>query len=200
MTHLNQTEFLPAVVIKDPYSWMGSMCRHKYAVNWAHFAGHCPNLVPTTPEESARVHNEATIKAHVHYNDANTTHHDSLADLWNTWYGDWIDHASFPRLIVRFEDLLFHAEKVVGEICKCGGGVLYDKPFKYSLNSAKIGKVHDGSSGLVKSMSRYSDKSQRVKSFTSKDLTYAVKTLRSDIMDKLGYASPSLYTGSATTE
>jgi hypothetical protein len=45
----------------------------------------------------------------------------SLVDMWNVWYKDWHD-VSFPRLMVRFEDLLFHAEDVVSQVCACGGG------------------------------------------------------------------------------
>ncbi len=194
MTTLNQTAFLPALVIKDPYTWMDSMCRHSYAANWKHFDGHCPNLVPTTSEEKDYLekNGKSTFNVNVRYRETNITHHDSLADLYNTYYGDWID-ADFPRLIVRFEDLLFHAEIVVQKICECGGGKLFsDKPFKYSVNSAKTGEAHKGANGLVKSMTKYSDKSKRLKSFTSDDLSYTVNTIRSDIMNMFGYAIPQI--------
>lgn len=195
MEALNQTAFLPAVVIKDPYTWMDSMCRHSYAANWPHFENHCPNLVPITPEEKKKLKNDETFKVNIRYRATNITHHDSLADLWNTWYGDWLD-ADFPRLIVRFEDLLLHAEKVVGQICECGGGKLNsDKPgveFKYSVDSAKKGTAHKGSNGLVKSITKYSDKNNRLKSFSTQDLTYAVKAVRNDIMDMFGYAIPQV--------
>ena len=96
-------------------------------------------------------------------------------------------------MIVRFEDLLLHAETVVEKICKCGGGELYaDKPFKYSVNSAKTGAAHKGANGLVKSITKYSDKNKRLKSFTTEDLAYAVNTIRSDIMNMFGYAIPQI--------
>jgi len=194
MTTVNQTAVLPALVIKDPYTWMDSMCRHSYAANWKHFEGHCPNLVPITSEESdfLKKHEKGTFNVNVRYRDTNITHHDSLADLYNTWYGDWID-ADFPRLIVRFEDLLFHAEYVVEKICQCGGGVLHnDKPFKYSVDSAKKGKAHKGANGLVKSITKYSDKNKRLKSFSREDLAYAVNTISSDIMNTFGYTLPQI--------
>ena len=205
MVNLNQTSFLAAVVIKDPYTWMNSMCRHSYAANWRHVDGHCPNLVAISEKEKEIIKilndnrndkadegkGEETFKVNIHYRDTNITHHDSLADLWNTWYGDWIN-ADFPRLIVRFEDLLFHTETVVRKVCECGGGEIRDvNNFKYSVSSAKTGKAHKGSNGLVKSMTTYSDTIKRLKSFTVQDLDYAVTTLRSDIMTMFKYAIPN---------
>jgi len=190
MTTLNQTEFLPAVVIKDPYTWMDSMCRHSYAANWKHISDHCPNLIPISDEEKKEIHGEDTFKVNIRYSDTNVTHHTSIADIWNTWYGDWID-ADFPRLIVRFEDLLFHAESVVQQVCECGGGTLHeDKKFEYSVDSAKSGAAHKGSNGLVKSMVKYGNRSNRLIAFTPQDLKYAIETVRDDIMKKFGYLTP----------
>ncbi len=42
---VTQTDFFPVVLIKDPYSWMGSQCRHKYTSFWGHDENHCPNLI-----------------------------------------------------------------------------------------------------------------------------------------------------------
>ena len=187
---LNQTQFLPAVVIKDPYTWMDSMCRHSYAANWKHIDGHCPNLVPISPEEKQKINNKETFNVNIRYRSTNITHHNSLADLWNTWYGDWVD-VEFPRLIVRFEDLLFHAETVVEQICECGGGKIRDKAkFKYSVDSAKTGAAHKGANGLIKSITKYSDKEKRLKTFTEKDLSYALDTIRRDLMDMFRYVNP----------
>jgi hypothetical protein len=198
-TKLNQTQFLPAVVIKDPYTWMDSMCRHSYAANWKHFEGHCPNLVPNSESERAFLKDKlsdsqtlTTFPVNIRYHETNMTHHESLIDLWNTWYGDWMN-VTFPRLVVRFEDLLFHAEAVVEQICECGGGKIYNMTdFKYSVDSAKQGAAHKGANGLVKSIVKYSDKSKRVKSFASEDLEYATKTVKMDIMDIFNYAKPQM--------
>lgn len=192
MTSLNQTSFLPAVVIKDPYTWMDSMCRHSYEANWKHVEGHCPNLVPISSHEREILKHNSTFHVNIRYRATNITHHNSLADLWNTWYGNWID-ADFPRLIVRFEDLLFHTESVVGKICECGGGKIRDaSKFKYSVDSAKKGAAHKGANGLVKSLITYSDKNKRLKSFTEQDLSYAVRTINSDVMNMFGYVTPQV--------
>src|SRR6476469_1372466 len=45
---------------------------------------------------------------------------DGLIGLWNEWNREYLD-ASIPRLIVRFEDTLFHAEKVFQAVSECAG-------------------------------------------------------------------------------
>mmetsp|Transcript_22578 Transcript_22578/g.33045 ORF Transcript_22578/g.33045 Transcript_22578/m.33045 type:complete len:414 (-) Transcript_22578:87-1328(-) len=188
----DQSSYLAAVVIKDPYTWMDSMCRHKYAANWMHFEGHCPNLVPITPKEKKIIDDAETVEVKIRYFKHNVTSHTSMAGLWNDWYGSYLD-ADFPRLVVRFEDLLLHAEDVVGKVCRCGGGKMYNKPFEYIQDSAKKkgGKVHEGSNGLVKSMIKYGDAANRLKPYQPEDLEYAKLTLREDLMDQFHYSRPS---------
>ena len=43
---INNTIQLPVVAVRDPYSWMQSMCRHGYTAKWLHTTKHCPNLIP----------------------------------------------------------------------------------------------------------------------------------------------------------
>ncbi len=47
---------------------------------------------------------------------------------WNTWYGDYIE-AKYPRLSVRFEDLLYHTEMVITQACCCFGGKLINESY-----------------------------------------------------------------------
>lgn len=195
----DQEAFLPGLVIKDPYTWMDSMCRHKYAARWVDFKDHCPNLVPINDEEKQKVHGEKSVTIDVRY-PYGDTHHASMVDLWNTYYGDWIN-ADFPKVIVRFEDLLVHAETVVEKICDCVGGTMkpnkggfaLDGPFVYELESAKIkgGKAHSGSNGLISSLMKYGTMSNRIKSFKPEDLEYARKELNKDIMAMFKYTDPT---------
>ncbi len=187
--NVNQTNFFPAVLIKDPYTWMDSMCRHPYEAYWKELNGHCPNLVPTTVQEERALKGAASFKVQVRYS-KERIYYDSLAHLWNEWYNDWID-AEFPRLIIRFEDLVFHTESVVTQVCKCAGGNLKNDRFKYTTGSAKGNKgVHKGGNGLVKSVQKYGSVANRVRSFQDKDLEYAKDHLRSDIMDMFHYNKP----------
>jgi len=195
---VNPSHFFPACIIKDPYTWMNSMCRHPYEARWAHNKRHCPNLVPLTKMDKlgANGGNAVPVKviyqkaeAGLHYSKANGTHHESLAGLWNDWYSQWVD-ATFPRLIIRFEDLLYHAEEVVGQVCRCGGGVMGDK-FIYTEASAKEGQViHKGGNGLVKSLLSYGNKTNRVAVYEDPDLEYAEKNLNRDMMEMFHYEYP----------
>mmetsp|Transcript_17148 Transcript_17148/g.32470 ORF Transcript_17148/g.32470 Transcript_17148/m.32470 type:complete len:396 (+) Transcript_17148:63-1250(+) len=184
---IDHSSFLAAVVIKDPYTWMTSMCRHNYAASWRNVDGHCPNLVPITSEEEDIISPRKTFQVTINYHKHNVTRHESMAELYNEWYGDWLD-ADFPRLMVRFEDLLFHAEEVVERVCKCGGGVMNGGPFQYVQDSAKKGTAHKGSNGLVKSMLQYGNVTKRIEAYSSKDLQYAESTLRSDVLDLFHYS------------
>ena len=198
-----QEDFLPIVMIKDPITWMASMCRHPYKARWRHTPKHCPNLVPNKFDRgrtlgkgemgikvkwATSLHDfpgrpipDARGKTFVNYK--------SLAHLWNQWYGEWLD-APFPRLMVRFEDLIFHAEETVGEICKCGGGTL-KKRFRYVEDSAKgQGGPHAGSAGFLASLITYGNRTLRMEGILkeSADVEYARKHLDGDLMDLIGYA------------
>ena len=141
---------MPVVAVRDPYSWMQSMCRLRYAAHWFHPPGHCPNLIPndidyqfleyaphyrkTMPEYHHRdpwlidnVENTANftrdsqvVPLYVKYKLANTTHK-SLAHMWVDWYDEYLQ-ADYPRVFVRMEDLVFHARNVTETICQCVGG------------------------------------------------------------------------------
>ena len=51
-------QVLPAVMIRDPFRWLQSMCSHHYTTRWPRVFGqkdaryHCPNLWPTEPEKT----------------------------------------------------------------------------------------------------------------------------------------------------
>ena len=140
----HQEHVLPAVVIKDPFTWMTSMCRHTYSAYWYHTREHCPNLVWNNSDLEAfpEVHSSPgdAVPVHIRYTNQNITHHKSLANLWNDYYSGYIN-ADFPLVIIRFEDLLFRAEGVVNEVCKCAGGQMREK-FTFIADSAKKGEVH----------------------------------------------------------
>lgn len=180
------TDVLPVVTIKDPYTWMGSMCRHNYSANWQHVKEHCPNLVANDIDRKKWKHIPDIVPVNVRYSTENATHHDSLVGLWNDWYGEWYE-ASFPRLIVRFEDMLFHPESVVAQVCQCAGGEMKES-FSFTVGSAKgATDAHQGSSGMAAAMIRYGDPKARIADFTETDLTYAEKIMNMDVMKAFNY-------------
>ena len=70
---------------------------------------------------------------------------DSMAHYWTTWYKEYLE-ADYPRLIVRFEDLQFHAKEMISLVCECAGAVPKDPnaEFTYIVDVGKGGAGHSG--------------------------------------------------------
>mmetsp|Transcript_29644 Transcript_29644/g.62856 ORF Transcript_29644/g.62856 Transcript_29644/m.62856 type:complete len:525 (-) Transcript_29644:62-1636(-) len=185
---ITQDDFLPVVLIKDPYTWMASQCRHKYTTFWGHDDEHCPNLIRwrvKDKDEPSTVRVKFALSMVIY---------ESLLDMWNKWYEEW-NEQTFPHLTTRFEDLLFHGEEVAKAACDCVGGDFTDD-FKFSEDSAKPARgVHQGANGLVKAMLQYGDPSKRLNGFTDRDRVYASKNVDSELMRKYSYPAPPLPTG-----
>jgi len=179
-------------MLLDPYSWMGSMCRNSYAADWPHSKEHCPNLILNEKDRAHNIHgNPATGRTTVtvFYKATNTTQHDTLVGFWNDWYGDYIAAKEFPRIIVRYEDILFHTTEVVQQICKCGGGTLKtDGIISLIAASAKGSEgAHAGANGLLSAILRYGNPTARIEGMTKDDLDFAGSHLRKDLMNIFHY-------------
>jgi hypothetical protein len=197
---INQEEFLPIVMIKDPLTWMASMCRHSYEARWRHTLDHCPNLVANELDKGKKIGENIPVFvkfATKHIGDEplpdpkNRTFikYDSLVELWNRWYTEWTA-AEFPRLMVRFEDLLFHAEETISQICDCAGGKMRPR-FRYVEDSAKGDSgPHAGSAGFLASLVTYGNSTKRMKDILTDeaDYEYAKENLDEKLMKDFGYA------------
>jgi len=188
--HRNQTNVLPVVTIKDPYHWMGSMCRHPYAAVWDHSKERCPNLVPNQADVARRgmFLDPGPTKVTVNFQSFHKPHYASLVGLWNDWYGDYMAVDSFPLLIIRFEDLLFHAEEVITQVCHCADGEV-----KGGIHiMGESAKNHAGSNGLLSSILRYGHQDNRTDGMTKDDIDYAQQALNKDMMETFGYSHPRI--------
>ena len=180
-----QNHTLPLVIIKDPYFWMGSMCRHSYEAVWDD-VDRCPNLVKGNTSK--------TYPITVRYKKGKKPwEYKSLADFWNVWYGNYLSKMEeFPILMIRYEDLLFHTEEVITKVCECGGGRLSEetkaKGINLSVDSAKDGYNHEESNGLLNAMMRYGHANKRFENMNEYDLRYAKTTIRADLMEIFGYS------------
>ena len=111
------------------------------AAKWHHTSRHCPNLVPNEEDLDLFPYLEDLVPVQIKYPEK-AEHWDSLAHLWSDWYGQYF-HADFPRLIVRFEDLLFNTKEMIQTVCACVGGVPREEgKFAYVVDSGKFGKGH----------------------------------------------------------
>lgn len=206
---------LPLVSIRDPYSWMQSMCRHSYAAYWPHTKiGHCPNLIAT--EEDIRhfpalrqmygasgtnaTATEKLIPVNVAYNKPLWHNHSSFAHWYSEWYQDYLK-ADIPRIVVRFEDLLFYGSEVARTMCECGGGVPVPDngrsgEFVHISESAKTGMQAHGPlkerTNLVGALIKYGSFEHRADKMTREDLIAARKYLDPEIMEVFGYDHPPL--------
>ncbi len=180
-----QDNVLPVVMIKDPYHWMGSMCRQNYAALWL-VSDHCPNLVKD-------VQSQELFGVEVVYKKDRTYNYESLPDLWSTWYTDYLHTHDFPRLMIRYEDLLFYPKEVVTAVCECGGGKVWSSQggIHHIEESAK--KEHYKNSapvGIVSAIKRYGKEDHRSDTMTGEDLAYAKDAISSELMDVFHYSHP----------
>lgn len=159
----NNSSILPIVLVREPWTWLQSMCRNSYAARWYHVEGeHCPNFVPNHVErdwfrKSRRfafnhfdkdpiATQNVAVKAGFQLDmdviplfvafSSGRVWYKSLIHLWKDWYQDYFD-APFPRIIVRLEDLVFHPYEVVSSICRCAGGSFNKDNFTINSYSTK---------------------------------------------------------------
>jgi hypothetical protein len=198
----------PAVTIRDPAVWAVSMCRNEYAMDWTHTntneiteesQQHCPNFVPKDIDflQDDTLRNASSIPVMIQYATFNKSHH-SMVDHWNDFYYEYYKQERFPRVIVRFEDLIFHPKSVVQTVCECAGGELKhesERGFQYIVDSAKITEGHGSAkTGYVDAIIKYgSAKFPRWRSggMTDEDRAYATEHLDREMMNFFGYHYPN---------
>jgi hypothetical protein len=103
--------------------------------------------------------------------------------MWSQWYHEyWV--ADFPRLIIRYEDMLLHADYVMRKILECAGVQPAEDRFVYHLTpSKKHGKPVDFVSAIFKNTQVQS----RYNYMTSADIQYARQHLDAELMDAFHY-------------
>jgi hypothetical protein len=183
-------------MVRDPYSWMQSMCKHPYTAKWTRGKDHCPGLVPTLQEKAHGHDGSDTLNVTVKYKEM--AYFDSLADYWTEWYEQYL-HADYPRLMVRFEDLQFHAREMVDAICQCAGAVPRDKAggFSYVVDSAKsFGPGHGSNqlpkTNMVSAMIKYGSDEHRLDGLTKEDMEFAATHLSPELMKLFDYNIPDV--------
>ncbi|GKY91834.1 hypothetical protein MPSEU_000155000 [Mayamaea pseudoterrestris] len=197
---LTANAMFAGVTVRDPLKWAQSMCRHEYGANWHHDKSlHCPNLIPIPAEQELLVKHHlnlsktGAIPVEVHYAEFNVQH-DSLIDFWNDWYREYAN-VKWPRLLVRFEDLVFFPQQVTKTVCECAGGELnHNRPFKFIVESAKKGDAAHGKlsdrTTYIDALVKYGTEQGRYKGYTREDLDYVRKHLDPKLMELFHYKYP----------
>ena len=184
----NHSWVLPVVIIKDPYHWMVSNCRHAYFL-YENDKDHCPNVVDwnNTKEKIPTSFSVPYAKEKRRYS--------SLVHLWNSWYQEYEQQSAlYPVIFIRFEDLLFYSEYVIRELCGCIGG---EPPrtlggFHFLEESAKKVGAHAGANGFLDALLRYGNPDKRLEGWTIRDWEYARDYLDRNLMEKFSYRFPSM--------
>jgi hypothetical protein len=189
--YVDPSTVLPVVLIRDPYFWMQSLCRHNYGAQWLHTNEHCPNLVPNEVDYKTFNFPKGTIPVRIKYDFA-VRKWDSLAHLWTDWYRQYYQDADYPRLFVRYEDLVFYPKQVTQQICECAGGTLLaQEDFIYEVESAKFGPGHgEARTSWVSAMIRYGSARKRLEGLTTEDLRLARNVLDMELMQAFSYQQP----------
>ena len=210
----------PVVSIRDPYTWMQSMCRKKYNSDWFYTDAHCPNLVPNLidrqiyrrtkkrtfvtnpnyPSDKIKVRGGERDDTGFHLESESTPvkvryntfniTYDSLAHLWNEWYQSYIT-ADFPYLLIRAEDLIFFPEQVTQQVCECAGGTMNENFLLVQEDLKKNDKIGiRGSRDMGSMLIRYGSGRMRTHQMTKEDFEYANKHLDGDLMKLTNYSHP----------
>lgn len=171
---------LPIVVIRDPYYWMQAMCKAPYDVRWHKLANkRCPNLWNednlTAYPANARTHQTDFQKI---------DYYDSLIDVWNQFFREYYYNATFPRLIVRYEDVVSRPERVVGAIRECIDMEPSKRPFVYPMQPAK---THGNPAGFAESMQHLATSQGRHRGMNKLDRVYAASVLDQELMQLFHY-------------
>jgi len=111
----------------------------------------------------------------------------SLVHLWSDWYRQYLE-ADYPRLFVRFEDMLFHGPTLVGIIANCTGASVPDE-FRRQTNNAK---GHGSNTNFLSAIMKTGDAKRRIQQMTKQDLEFAKANLDKDLMRIFEYNIPEM--------
>ena len=181
----NQRYYLSVIIVRDPYRWANSMCKTPYNAKWEREEGHCPNLLHnggvlgggSTPITVSNA--PGALFAHF------ATNHTSMMHLWSDWNKEYYD-ATFPHLIVRLEDLLFHPEQTLEYVANCTG-TTRSEPHRYDLEAAK---THGNPADYILGLTKYGSGQGRYGGLTRQEFIWAGKeALDPTLMKVFGYSN-----------
>jgi hypothetical protein len=175
-------------------------CKNPYAAHWHyHPKLRCPNLVPTKEDRhrwpniswdgATTQENEAleSFPVKVIYDKHDVAHYQSLVGLWSDWYRPYLN-ATYPRIMIRFEDFLLQAPLIVQRISECMGlPPTAVENFKTETGSAKS---HGSHTTFLKAIIKSGNVAARTVGLTRQDLDYAAQHLDVHLMNTFHYHVP----------
>jgi hypothetical protein len=178
-------------------SFRRSCCLHyplfvgqNYAAQFDHSKESCPNIIPYPSDIKAhkRYAKMKYIPIFVKYDGGLVQRFDSLPQFWNSWYREYIN-VTFPTVIVRMEDLVFHAETVIPKLCECAGATFRGTLHHTAevVNSNHGIDLTDRYSGLLRSIIHYGNIARRREGYPTNQLEAAHTLLDPELMAQFGY-------------
>ena len=176
---------------------MNSACRHPYFASWDS-GNHCPYIIDKEgqtvkvtetylTEFEDREDFETELTVHLQNRE-----YKSLIDYWKEWNESYYN-AAYPRLIIRYEDILFHMQDILPQVCECAGGKLNGTPH-VPQSSAKqwVQNAPATGSGLLESLKTNVSVKRRLFGMSNSDIEYTDKVLKhSPLKDVFGYTLSS---------
>lgn len=93
-----------------------------------------------------------------------------------------------PRIIIRMEDLMFHGEHVIGQLCDCIGGTSKrGENFVHMASSVKAAHAGTAGTGLLQAIINYGNITKRRDKFAINQLQAANDLLDKQLMELFGY-------------
>ena len=182
-------------VIKDPLTWMKSMCKANYDFRYQNkewFFNSCPgggrieeSRFDWLPLNRGKIMNRGVNKT-------SNGWFDSMIHLWSAWYSSLtteIDGRKYPYLIVRFEDMLFRPQSVVTQFCKCLGKckLQSDVDPQHVIIQEEASKGHGNPRNRTMSFWSYSRPEYRYDGYTREDLEYLSQHVNHTLLEMFGY-------------
>ena len=112
-----------------------------------------------------------------------------LVSFYNDYYQQYLRKADYPRLMVRFEDMLLMPHAVLKAISDCAG-VEMTSQISFQTTSSK---GHGSKTNFVHAIAKTGNAARRTQLMTADDLELARTVLDSDILETFQYQLPSLY-------
>eukprot|EP01083_Nonionella_stella_P132255 402036_1 len=177
---------LAVVLIKDPLTWIKSMCKAPYGL---FYSKHCPTPINQSAVKWRRSNGNWSYPSIVH--------------SWNDFYEHYInlvdqhyDRNVFDFIVVRYEDLLFDLVTTLKKICICLKHYDEKKYLKQRIDNLifsdiklvqNASKMHGNSLDYSHAMLQYGNVSYRFEKYSENDLLHVDKYVNHTILDMFHY-------------
>lgn len=154
-----------------------------------------PWLVDNVMDKANFTLQSKVIPVRVRYKNE-VAYHNSIAHFWKEWNQEYYDaldgtNSTFPRLMVRLEDLVFFPQQILTTICDCvGGRTIFPLILKGDTSKRGGENIHGRNKTDLRAAMISHIYTNRTKGMTLEDIEYARSVLKeSKVLHAMGYPS-----------